>query len=649
MAAPAAVATLDALLAHAAEYGPAVKAAYLELHEAWRDLETPEEEQQAVLAAAMRDALDVWRGAVAAAARQQAELRAGIQALLAEIQDAKEALGGAPDAAAEAALERLQASRGAHATLREWEADVSAQAARWRQATQARLAEYEELQARISAVRRLCGLAVLPPAAKPELRPASLEFQQLELTRLLAEKERRGDVLRSLLSDLGDACGELGEDAKAAAAAAHPSLAALWDDASARELCGEYRQLQLAPPAGGASRDGADLSDATISALSAQLAATRELKRQRSAQVEELLAVLRSLWEATSVDPPARLVALASGPQRLHARTLDKVRAEVARLEEVREAQLVALIRAKADELRALCSESHMPEPPSLAALLHDLGAEGGAGEAREPCGAAEPLAKVVAMLAEAQVQAAKRRTLVAAVCEVEGALREEAWLAAYEADEQRYKGRNANKKLQRAIRAKKLRETLPATLDTLRGLLAEWRDTEGGRFEFDGRDYEAEVLDALAAEVEEAAAQRATKARALAARRQSVGGAAPLASPARASAAGSAASGQGGAPPRAGSASSPPVRRADGPATPIVLRSLSGRSLADRHSICVPMRGGREVGPAALSRSGEVRLKAPVPRTASSASSSKDKASPAPAPRSLDQGGAGRVVGRDV
>jgi hypothetical protein len=51
--------------------------------------------------------------------------------------------------------------------------------------------------------------------------------------------------------------------------------------------------------------------------------------------------------------------------------------------------------------------------------------------------------------------------------------------------------GRDANRKLQRAIKAKKLRERLPGLLVEVRSRLAEWRDSEGAPFTYDGRDYE--------------------------------------------------------------------------------------------------------------------------------------------------------------
>lgn len=53
------------------------------------------------------------------------------------------------------------------------------------------------------------------------------------------------------------------------------------------------------------------------------------------------------------------------------------------------------------------------------------------------------------------------------------------------------WQGRDANRKLQRAIKAGKTRERMPAMLDRVRDALNEWRETEGASFLYDGRDYE--------------------------------------------------------------------------------------------------------------------------------------------------------------
>ncbi len=51
--------------------------------------------------------------------------------------------------------------------------------------------------------------------------------------------------------------------------------------------------------------------------------------------------------------------------------------------------------------------------------------------------------------------------------------------------------GRDANQKLQRAIRAGKMRERLPSLIDALRAAMAAWRDAEGAPFLYDGRNYQ--------------------------------------------------------------------------------------------------------------------------------------------------------------
>jgi hypothetical protein len=45
---------------------------------------------------------------------------------------------------------------------------------------------------------------------------------------VLLLQERREDLVRQLLDDLHSVCSDIGEDVKAAAAEAHPSLVYIW-------------------------------------------------------------------------------------------------------------------------------------------------------------------------------------------------------------------------------------------------------------------------------------------------------------------------------------------------------------------------------------------------------------------------------------
>jgi hypothetical protein len=74
--------------------------------------------------------------------------------------------------------------------------------------------------------------------------------------------------------------------------------------------------------------------------------------------------------------------------------------AEVRRLEGVKLAQMVALVRAKEGELRALCEDTHVEPPPQLAGCMEALDSA-----ADSPGSAANLLAALISMLAEVEVR----------------------------------------------------------------------------------------------------------------------------------------------------------------------------------------------------------------------------------------------------
>ncbi len=60
--------------------------------------------------------------------------------------------------------------------------------------------------------------------------------------------------------------------------------------------------------------------------------------------------------------------------------------------------------------------------------------------------------------------------------------------------------GRDANRKLQRAIRAAKLRDRMPALMDAVADATHEWAVSEGEPFRYDGQDYAGEMLQKVGA-----------------------------------------------------------------------------------------------------------------------------------------------------
>lgn len=76
--------------------------------------------------------------------------------------------------------------------------------------------------------------------------------------------------------------------------------------------------------------------------------------------------------------------------------------AEVRRLEGVQLQQMLDLINGRAQELRQLCADSHVAEPPGLSEALQEVNS----GD-RNPGAAADLLAKLFAMLGEVKVRLA--------------------------------------------------------------------------------------------------------------------------------------------------------------------------------------------------------------------------------------------------
>jgi protein regulator of cytokinesis 1 len=109
------------------------------------------------------------------------------------------------------------------------------------------------------------------------------------------------------------------------------------------------------------------------------------LQVERNAQLQQLQDVLTSLWEATNstgVQQEQRPAYqdLVTSATRLHAGTLDKLQAEVRRLELCRAQAMRDLTMAKARELQAACAEARMPVP-ELPVLLAEMGRRTGPGD----------------------------------------------------------------------------------------------------------------------------------------------------------------------------------------------------------------------------------------------------------------------------
>ncbi|KAK9845994.1 hypothetical protein WJX81_007981 [Elliptochloris bilobata] len=465
----------------------------------WGSLELSAEEQAAELASASQKALDVWAGAVLDAERRVSLVKSSIEDMRREIKNTQQLLklsesDGSPQGIQAQAHPRWTLMREFNTVLADLEV--------WRDKKAQILLEYERLQADVAALRLRLGRQPTPVRGRPDISQRGLDNVLAEGARLREECERRAAERDALLAALQRACVDLGEDAAALAAEVHPALRSRGMSAS-DAACGSDGDTIVA------GRPG-DLSEATFAALQRRTAQLADLKAEREGAATQALETLEGLWTALDVatDDIDRQIflRLLSGPVRLHAQSLAKARGEVIRLTDCKSALMRELIGAKRRELEDVCGQAHMAVPP-----LPPLPAQGSADEdAAAVCTqVADCLAKVARQVTAALAEATKREGMLAAVAEL-GATREEtAWLSAYEQDEDRYKGRDANRKLQRAIRAGKARERLPALVAALGARVATWAEAEGRPFLWDGEEFEAGFLRHVLADIEADASQR--------------------------------------------------------------------------------------------------------------------------------------------
>ncbi|DBB10062.1 hypothetical protein WJX82_001864 [Trebouxia sp. C0006] len=483
------------------------KACAEQLHHVWNDLEVNREDQTRELRDITNDAQKVWSEAVQFAGDKRAGLQDKISESLNDIDRIKEQLGEQDGFDSSDQVSDHSPS----ASLMSRYQSVQHQAEQWRSRKVQRLQDFSALQDEICGLKARFGHAIPQPkrlgTKANDMSQAGRQILQLELDNLHAEKAQRERKLDMLLGRLRKACIELDEDDNAAAAAAHPSLQ------HHRDHLPGHSYTYKSPAKREAAAAAVDLSNATFSALEDQIEGLNEIREYREQRAEELMGVLSSLWEALEVEQEdvdrGIFARLMSGPARLHGKSIQKCMAEVGRLESCKAEVMRRLIKDKWSDVEAVCAASHLLTPaipPMFDAAVSDTRAPN-SGQV------SDVLAKVVRQQAEVVDLAEKRAEVLSCIEEFEAVRAECRWLTEYEHDEMRYKGRDANRKLQRSIKAGKQRERVPGLVEQLRQVLTHWQMEHRLPFTYDGFDYR-EVLDQVATELEQEEELRAQHAR---------------------------------------------------------------------------------------------------------------------------------------
>ncbi|PNH11454.1 Microtubule-associated protein 4 [Tetrabaena socialis] len=566
---------------HIRDYNKFYKACLGKLGSIWRQIGHGCEEQRSQLLLGTDAVFDAWSKAVERAEAERQSLKALIQQQSTEIANIKADLDDAVSSS-EATATPLEGEATLLRTLDHLKGTLQL----WRTKRAARVQAYEALMAEHVRLKQQLGIQHAP-AEDVDISTGALEYLELENVKLKEEMARRLSRAEDELWQLRAICRDLGEDSGAAAADAHPALRSLRPNSacssekeSAEMLSGV---LQLA---GSQSYTDAlgdlDLSDATFERLASKFGEMERLKVEREAQSRDVLEMLDSLWTALSIpeDAPERgmvhKLCSADRPQRLHKRTLDKCMAEVNRLEGCKAQAMRDLAMAKARELEQLCISTRI-SPPHTGPLLAELDKQGQMTQV---------LSKLVRLVAEVQAMVAKRAPILSQVQELLAAQADSAWLRAYNADENRYKGRDASRNMTRAIKANKLRERLAPMMGALLEALSDWELEEGGPFLYDEQVLQDTQLRVVEAELEQVALEKAPRPKQAAAAAAGSASKPPLSKPTH----GAPAPSQRGPTPSSSSFSrGPPAASASSADRPMLTPRNTGEEARPRRASMAP------------------------------------------------------------
>ncbi|KAL0341104.1 UNVERIFIED_CONTAM: microtubule-associated protein 3 [Sesamum radiatum] len=307
-----------------------------------------------------------------------------------------------------------------------------------------------------------------PAVDEADLSIKKLEELHREMQALQKEKSERLKLVLDRMKYLDSLCIVLGLDFKTIVGEIHPSLA---------EAAGSK-----------------NISNSTIERLGTAIQNLRELKIQRMQQLQDLTTSLLELWDL--MDTPIEeqqtfqkvTCHLAASedemtePDILSVNYINYVKAEVSRLEELKESKMKELILKKKAELEVICRKTHLI-PDSDSAMETTIDAiDSGAVDATFV------LEQIELQIARVKEEALGRKEILEKVEKWMAACDEESWLEEYNRDDNRYTaGRGAHVMLKRAEKARALVNKLPAMVGALASKVIVWENEKGIAFTYDG------------------------------------------------------------------------------------------------------------------------------------------------------------------
>eukprot|EP00210_Caulerpa_lentillifera_P006224 g5945.t1 len=436
----------------------------------------------------------VWSGAVAAAEEHKKDLVDNIRRLEIEINSWSTQLGETFE---------YDVNKKSIQTLKERFESINKLRDEFKNVKANRVAEFKDVLDEIDTVRAQFGQPIDKALdfddPKCNLSKHSLELLKCDLESFHIERSRRLQTLDSLWSILKTMCTELGEDPLEMMKSVHPSLEFIDQRGiatqTARKLMENssfnsdaWQNSQISKPL--------CLSQEAFAKIEDKLSWLRNERIKRESTLQSKRESLESLWEALQM-PMADLersilTRLMDGPARFHQKTLDRIQEEIDRQETAKARVLRTLVDKKLEEITRVCEAGRLERP----SFVHELIDRNRNESSPTPGHFAEALGSLNRLISDTRRLVQRREEIVELIEEFENAHHEIKWLIDYEQDEDRYKGRDCNRKLKRAIKAGKLRDRFPSALEKLRSVILDWERIEHKPFVIDGVNYRLEVLD---------------------------------------------------------------------------------------------------------------------------------------------------------
>lgn len=177
-----------------------------------------------------------------------------------------------------------------------------------------------------------------------------------------------------------------------------------------------------------------------------------------------------------------KLAAAIQSLREVKIQRMQRVEAEVLRLEQLKSSKMKELVIKKRLELEEICRQTHMVT--EALSIMED------SVEAMES-GAVDPmylLEQIELQIARVKEEASCRKEVLEKVEKWIVACQEESWLEEYNRDENRYNaGRGAHLTLKRAEKARALVNKIPAMMEALTSKIKAWEEQRGTGFSYDG------------------------------------------------------------------------------------------------------------------------------------------------------------------